>query len=90
MFVEQKPEARRGDSSMLAICVPKRIPSTKGQSDGCNCGVYTCLSWSMFVAVERSNPGLWTNIETLADLDKEIVKPFWDLHENKEDRMINF
>jgi hypothetical protein len=33
---------------------------------------------------------LRTKIETLADLDKEIVKPFWDLHENKEDRMINF
>jgi hypothetical protein len=29
-------------------------------------------------------------IETLADLDKEIVKPFLNLHENKEDRMINF
>jgi hypothetical protein len=29
-------------------------------------------------------------METLADLDKEIVKPFWDLHENKEDCMINF
>jgi hypothetical protein len=24
---------------------PKRIPSAKTQSDGCNCGVYTCLSW---------------------------------------------
>jgi hypothetical protein len=69
---------------------PERIPSAKTQSDGCNCGVYTCLSWSMFVAVERTNPGLWTKIETLADLDKEIVKPFWDLHENKEDRIINF
>jgi hypothetical protein len=46
--------------------------------------------WPMFVAVVRTNPGLWTKIETLADLDKEIVKPFWDLHENKEDRMINF
>jgi hypothetical protein len=69
---------------------PKRILSAKYQSDGCNCGVYTCLSWSMFVAVEQSNPGLWTKIETLADLDKEIVKPFWDLHENKEDRMSNF
>jgi hypothetical protein len=68
---------------------PERIPSAKYQSDGCNCGVYTCLSWSMVVA-ERTNPGLWTKIETLADLDKEIVKPFWDLHENKEDRMINF
>jgi hypothetical protein len=44
----------------------------------------------MFVAVERTNPGLWTKIETLDGLDKEIVKPFWDLHENKEDRMINF
>jgi hypothetical protein len=44
----------------------------------------------MFVAVKRNNPGLWTKIETLANLDKEIVKPFWDLHENKEDRMINF
>jgi hypothetical protein len=44
----------------------------------------------MFVAVERTNPGLWTKIESLADLDKEIVKPFWDLNENKEDRMINF
>jgi hypothetical protein len=69
---------------------PERIPSAKTQSDGCNCGVYTSLSWSMFVAVERTNPGLWTKIETLADLDKEIVKPFWDLHENKEDRMIKF
>jgi hypothetical protein len=70
---------------------PGRILSAKTQSDGCNCGVYTRLcSWSMFVAVERTNPGLWTKIETLADLDKEIVKPFWDLHENKEDRMINF
>jgi hypothetical protein len=37
---------------------PERIPSAKGQSDGCNCGVYICLSWSMFVAVERTNPGL--------------------------------
>jgi hypothetical protein len=44
----------------------------------------------MFVAVERNNPGLWTKIETLAGLDKEIVKPFLELHENKEDRMINF
>jgi hypothetical protein len=69
---------------------PERIPSAKTQSDGCNCGVYTCLSWSMFVAVEWTNPGIWTKIETLADLDKEIVKPCWDLHENKEDRMINF
>jgi hypothetical protein len=42
------------------------------------------------MALERTNPGLWTKIESLADLDKEIVKPFWDLHENKEDRMINF
>jgi hypothetical protein len=67
---------------------PKRVPSAKTQSDGCNCGVYTSLSWSMFVAVERTNPGIWTKIEILADLDKEIVKPF--LHENKEDRMINF
>jgi hypothetical protein len=64
--------------------------SAKTQSDGCNCGVYTSLSWSMFVAVERTNPGLWKKIESLVDLDKEIVKPFWDLHENKEDRMINF
>jgi hypothetical protein len=69
---------------------PERIPSAKTQSDGCNCGVYTCLSWSIIVAVEWTNPGLWTKIETLAGLDKEIVKPFWDLHENKEDRMINF
>ena len=69
---------------------PERIPSAKRQGDGYNCGVYTSLSWSMFVAVERTNPGLWTKIETLADLDKEIVKPFWDLHENKHDRMINF
>jgi hypothetical protein len=29
-------------------------------------------------------------IKSLADLVKEIVKPFWDLHENKEDRIINF
>jgi hypothetical protein len=69
---------------------PERIPSAKTQSDGCNCGVYTCLSWSMFVAVEWTNPGLWTKIETFAGLDKEIAKPFWDLRENKEDRMINF
>jgi hypothetical protein len=69
---------------------PERIPSAKTQSDGCNCGVFTCLSWSMFVAVERTNPGLWTKIETLAGLDKEIMKPFWDLQENKEDRIINF
>jgi hypothetical protein len=69
---------------------PERIPSAKTQSDGCNCGVYTRLSWSMFVAVERTNPALWTKVETLADLDKEIVKPFWNLHENKEDHMINF
>jgi hypothetical protein len=57
---------------------PERIPSAKTQSDGCNCGVYTCLSWSMVVAVERTNQGLWTKIESLADLEKEIVKPFWD------------
>jgi hypothetical protein len=38
----------------------------------------------MFVAVERDNPALWTKIDTLADLEKNIVKPFWDLHENKE------
>jgi hypothetical protein len=69
---------------------PERILSAKTQSYGCNFGVYTFLSWSMFVAVERTNPGLWTKIETLADLDKEIVKPFWDLHGNKEDGMINF
>jgi hypothetical protein len=69
---------------------PEHIPSAKIQSDGCNCGVYTSLSWSMCVAVKRTNPVLWTKIETLADLDKEIVKPFWDLHQNKEDRMINF
>jgi hypothetical protein len=68
----------------------ERIPSAKSQLDGCSCGVYTCLSWSMFVAVEWNNPGLGTKIETLADLDKEIVKPFLDLHKNKEDHMINF
>jgi hypothetical protein len=55
---------------------PERIPSAKTQIDGCNCGVYTSPSWSMFVAVERTDPGLWTKIETLTDLDKEIVKPF--------------
>jgi hypothetical protein len=66
------------------------IPSAKHQSDGYKCGVYICLAWSMFVALEQENPGLWTKIDTLADLDKEIVKPFWDLHENKEDHMINF
>jgi hypothetical protein len=44
----------------------------------------------MFVAVERNNPDLWTKIETLTNLDKEIAKPFLDLHENKDDRMINF
>jgi hypothetical protein len=44
----------------------------------------------MLVAAERNNPGLWTKIDTLADLDKDVVKPFWDLHENKEDRMLNF
>jgi hypothetical protein len=69
---------------------PEPIPSAKTQSNGCNCDVYTSPSWLMSVAVERTNPGLWTKIETLSDLDKEIVKPFWDLHENKEDHMINF
>jgi hypothetical protein len=29
-------------------------------------------------------------MDPLADLDKEIVKQFWDLHENKEDPMMNF
>jgi hypothetical protein len=83
MFVDQKPKARRGDSSMLAICFPNvfHLPSTRAMD-------VTALP--MFVAVKQNNPGLWTKIETLADLDKKIVKPFWDLHENKEDRMINF
>jgi hypothetical protein len=44
---------------------PKRIPSAKTQSDGCNCGVYTSLSWSMFVAVEWTNPGLGTKSKLL-------------------------
>jgi hypothetical protein len=44
----------------------------------------------MLVAVERKDPGLWPRIDTLADLDKEIVKPLWDLHDDKEDCMINF
>jgi hypothetical protein len=86
MFAEQKPKARRGDSSMsLATCVPNvfHLPRPRAMD-------VTSLSWSMFVAVERTNPGLWTKIKTLADLDKEIVKPLWDLHENKEDRLINF
>jgi hypothetical protein len=83
-------ESQKGGFFNVGNMRPGRIPSAKTQSDGCNCGVYTCLSWSMFVAVERTNPGLWTKIETLTDLNKEIVKPFWDLHENKEDHMINF
>jgi hypothetical protein len=82
--------SQKGGFSNVGNMRPGCIPSAKTQSYGCNWGVYTCLSWSMFVAVKRTNPGPWTKIETLADLDKEIVKPFWDLHENKENRMINF
>ena len=44
----------------------------------------------MFVAVERDQPDLWMEINTLGDLDQFIVKPFWELHENKEDRMVHF
>jgi hypothetical protein len=87
---EAETKSEKGGFFNVGNMHPERIPSAKTQSDGCKCGVYNSLSWSMFVAVKRTNPGLWTKIETLADLDKEIVKPFWDLHENKEDRMINF
>jgi hypothetical protein len=89
MFVEQKPKATRGDSSMLAICVPNvfHLPRPRAMDVT---AVYILFFWSMYVAAERTNPGLWTKIETLADLDKEVVKPFWDLHENKEDPMIKF
>jgi hypothetical protein len=69
---------------------PESIPSAKHQSDGFNCGVYTCLAWTMFVAVKGDKPALWMEIHMLPDLDKKIVKPFWDLHENKQDCMINF
>jgi hypothetical protein len=87
---QAETKSQKGGFFNVGNMSPEHIPSAKTQSDGCNCGVYTCLSWSMFLAVERTNPGLWTKIESLADLDKEIVKPFWDLHENKEDPMINF
>jgi hypothetical protein len=86
---QAESKSKRGGFFNVGNMRPKRIPSAKDQLYGYNCGVYTCLSWSMFVAVGRNNPGLWTKIETLAGLDKEIVKPFWDLHENKEDHMIN-
>ena len=69
---------------------PESIPSAKHQSDGYNCGVYSCLAWTMFVAIERDQPELWIKIDTLADLDLLIVKPFWELHDNKEDRMLHF
>jgi hypothetical protein len=75
MFAEQKPKARRGDSSMLATCLPNvfHLPRPRAMDAT---AVSISLSWSMFVAVERTNPVLWTKIETLANLDKEIVKPF--------------
>jgi hypothetical protein len=50
----------------------ERIPSAKYQLDGYNCDAYTCLSWSMFVAVKRNNPGLWTKIETLATWTRRL------------------
>jgi hypothetical protein len=83
-------KSRKGGFFNVGNMHPESIPSAQHQRDGYNCGVYTCLTWTMFVAVKRDNPALWMKIETLADLDKMIVKPFWDLHENKEDRMINF
>jgi hypothetical protein len=83
-------KSKTGEFFNVGNMRPERIPSAKHQLYGYNCAVYTCLSWSMFLAVKRNNPGLWTKVETLANLDKEIVKPFWDLHENKEDGMINF
>ena len=69
---------------------PASMPSAKQQQDCFNCGVYACLTWSMFVAVERDNPSLWDQIDSLANLDSLVVKPFWDLHNNCEDRMIHF
>jgi hypothetical protein len=86
----EESQSKTGEFFNVGNMRPKRIPSAKSQREGYDCGVYTCLAWSMFVAVERKDPGLWTRIDTLADLDKEIVKPFWDLPDNKEDRMINF
>jgi hypothetical protein len=77
-------------ASYLRYKINIRKKKSKKQSEGSNCGVYTSLSWLMFVAVEQTKPGLWTKIGTFAGLDKEIAKPFWDLHENKNDRMINF
>jgi hypothetical protein len=51
-------KSQKGRFFNVANMRPERIPSAKYQSDGCNCRVYTCLSWSMFVAVEQNNPGL--------------------------------
>jgi hypothetical protein len=50
-------ESKTGGFFNVGNMRPGRIPSAKYQLDGCNCGVYTCLSWSMFVAVKRTNPG---------------------------------
>jgi hypothetical protein len=69
---------------------PELMVSAKQQKDTWNCGIYVCLTWSMFVAVERDKPSIWTKIKTLDDLNTQIVLPFWDLHENVQDRMIHF
>jgi hypothetical protein len=91
IIVEKPPRARKEVSSIMVICVPKlfHLPG-RTQADSFNCGVYTCLAWTMFVAVEQDKPALWMEIDTLEDLDQIIVKPFWDLHENKEDPMVHF
>ncbi len=83
-------KSKKGGFFNVGNMRPESIPSAPHQADSWNCGVYTSLTWTMFVAVERDTPALWREINTLADLDSKIVRPFWDLHENKEDRMVNF
>jgi hypothetical protein len=83
-------KSKKGGFFNVGNMRPGSIPSAPHQADSWNCGVYTCLAWTMFVTVERDTPALWKEIDTLADLDSKIVRPFWDVHENKEDQMVNF
>jgi hypothetical protein len=87
---QESTKSKKGGFFNVGNMRPEALPSARTQNDSSNCGVYTCLAWTMFVAVKRDQPVLWTEINTLGDLDQLIVKPFWDLHENKEDRMVHF
>jgi hypothetical protein len=90
LIIAECTKSKKGGFFNVGNMRPEALPSARTQADSFNCGVYTCLAWTMFVAVKRNQPALWMEINTLGDLDQIIVKPFWDLHENKEDCMIHF